>query len=168
MRVLGLDLSISSPGFAILEVRNRQAYLIETAYVKTESEEARVNRYKAIESFAFLFLRQHLKKGGFAKIVRETWPPSRSYENNDKIHGAWSAVDRALHQYGLTVGVDLSPSSIKKIVTGSGSATKEQVADAVRKWLRLPDFKFKTNDESDACSIALAYLIREKLIDEVR
>jgi crossover junction endodeoxyribonuclease RuvC len=164
-----LDLSISSPGFAVIEVKDRKAHLIETAYVKTESEEDRVNRYKTIESFAFLFLRQQLKKGKFDAIVRETWPPSRNYENNDKIHGAWSAVDRALHIFRLSVNVNMSPTTIKKLVTGSGSATKEQVADAVRKWLRLPaDFKFKTNDESDAASIALAYLIREKLIDEVR
>jgi crossover junction endodeoxyribonuclease RuvC len=50
-------------------------------------------------------------------------------------------------------------------VTGNGSAKKQEVAESVRNILGLgADYKFDSDDHSDACAIALAYLIREGLI----
>lgn len=85
------------------------------------------------------------------------------------MHGAWSAVDRSLSRLGLVVADNLSPSTVKKAVTGNGRAEKPQVAEAVRRYLRLgPDYKFNAGyDDSDACAVALAYLLRENLIDEI-
>ncbi|MBP1938155.1 crossover junction endodeoxyribonuclease RuvC [Paenibacillus sediminis] len=81
------------------------------------------------------------------------------------MHGAWSAVDRALASLGLAVAANITPTSVKKIVTGSGKAEKADVAQAVRKWLRLPDdYRFATDDESDAAAVILAHLISENLI----
>lgn len=61
----------------------------------------------------------------------------------------------------------LSPTSVKKLVTGNGKAEKPEVAAGVRKLLRLdPEYKFATGyDDSDAAAVVLAYLIREELID---
>lgn len=85
---------------------------------------------------------------------------------NDKIHGSWSAVDRALARYGYEVTANLTPSSVKKTVTGDGSAKKPEVAAGVRRLLGLAeDYPFATDDESDAAAIVLAWLIRENLID---
>lgn len=67
---------------------------------------------------------------------------------------------------GYEVTANLAPTTVKKIVCGSGNADKKEVAAAVRKYCRLPDdYKFATNDESDAAAVILAYLIRENLID---
>lgn len=162
MRVLGLDLSLTSPGFAVIEVKNGKPRLITSANFKTNSDTAQALRYEEIEAFTLLFIRENKP---FDKIIRELWPPSRSFAQNNKIHGSWSAVERALLRYGYEVDTNLTPSNVKKTVTGDGSATKPKVADSVRKILRLPaDYKFPTDDHSDACAIALTYLIREKLI----
>ncbi|PAD72416.1 crossover junction endodeoxyribonuclease RuvC [Paenibacillus campinasensis] len=159
----GLDLSLTSPGFAVIEVRNRQAHLIATSNVKTVADEAQPLRYEVIEAHALLFFRKH---SGLTTIVREIWPPSRNFAQNDKVHGAWSAVDRALSRLGLEVTVNLAPPTVKKTLCGSGSADKKEVAAAVRRICRLPDdYKFATDDESDAAAIVLAHLIRENLID---
>ncbi|WP_188069008.1 crossover junction endodeoxyribonuclease RuvC [Brevibacillus brevis] len=123
-------------------------------------------RYEIIESVALLFIREQLRAGPFAGVVREIWPPSRDYKMNDKIHGSWSAVDRALARYGYAVDANLTPSSVKKTVTGDGSAKKPEVAAGVRRVLGLAeDYPFATDDESDACAVILAWLIRENLID---
>lgn len=160
----GLDLSLTSPGFAVISVKDRVPSLVATSVIKTEPAEAQPLRYEVIEAHALLFFRQHAPT---AAIVREVWPPSRNYAQNDKVHGAWSAVDRALHTLGLAVTENLTPSNVKKLVAANGKAEKPEVAEAVRRLLRLgPDYKFAAGyDDSDACAVCLAYLIRENLID---
>lgn len=125
--------------------------------------------YESIEAFALLFIREQTKGGAvpYAAIARETWPPARNYENNDKVHGCWSAVDRALSRFGLAVTDNISPTTVKKTLTGDGRAEKPAVAAAVRRYLALPsDYEFATDDESDACAVILAYLIAEGVIDK--
>jgi crossover junction endodeoxyribonuclease RuvC len=163
-RYLGLDLSLSSPGFAVVEVRNRQASLLTATHVKTDAKEGRAQRYEVIEAFTLLFLREHKP---FDAIIRESYPPDRRVDTNATIFGAWSAVDRALGRYGYAVDEILVPSTIKKTLTGDGKADKAKVADSVRKYLRLPDdYAFGTDDESDAAAVVLAWLIREGMIDK--
>jgi crossover junction endodeoxyribonuclease RuvC len=167
LRVLGLDLSLTSPGFAVIEVKNGKPRLIKTANFTTDASTDQALRYEEIEAFTLLFIRENKP---FDIITREIWPPSRNYAQNNKIHGAWAAVDRALSRYGYEVTEHLTPSNVKKTVTGAtgapdGNAKKDKVANSVRKLLRLgDDYKFESDDHSDACAIALAYLIREKLI----
>lgn len=167
-RYLGLDLSLRSPGFADIAVKKRVPSLVRATHFKTDASETRVLSYESIEAYTLLFIREQTRAGTnpYAGIIRETWPPARNYENNDKVHGAWSAVDRALARYDWTVDAHLSPSSVKKQVTGNGGAKKDEVAAAVRRILRLPDdYVFATDDESDACAVVLAWLIQEGLID---
>jgi crossover junction endodeoxyribonuclease RuvC len=162
MRVLGLDLSLTSPGFAIIEVKKGKPRLIKTANFTTDSSTAQALRYEEIEAFTLLFIRENKP---FDIIAREVWPPARNYVQNNKIHGAWSAVERALSRYGYEVNEHLTPSNVKKTVTGNGAAKKPEVAEAVRKILNLgEDYEFDSDDHSDAAAIGLAYLIREGLI----
>ncbi|AQR77211.1 hypothetical protein BXP28_07390 [Paenibacillus larvae subsp. larvae] len=167
-RYLGLDLSLRGPGFADIAIKDRKPTLIRSAHFKTTTGETRVQSYEAIESFAYLFVREQTKSGAapYASIIREAWPPARNYENNDKVHGAWSAVDRALERFGQHVTDHLSPSTVKRIVAGNGKAEKEDVAEEVRKLLGLPlDHVFASDDESDACAVVLAWLIQNGVID---
>jgi crossover junction endodeoxyribonuclease RuvC len=162
MRVLGLDLSLTSPGFAVIEIKKGKPRLIKTANFTTDASTNQALRYEEIEAFTLLFIRDNKP---FDVIAREVWPPARNYVQNNKIHGAWSAVERALSRYGYEVNEHLTPSNVKKLVTGSGTAKKPEVAEHARRLLGLPaEHKFDSDDHSDAAAIALAYLIREKLI----
>lgn len=170
-RYAGLDLSLTSPGFAVIDVIDRVPQLVATSVVKTEASEVQPLRYEIIEAHALLFFREYRPDSA---IIREIWPPSRNYAQNDKVHGAWSAVDRALSRLNLAVADNISPQAVKKLVTGNGRAEKAEVAEAVRKWLRLPanadgsPYKFRAGyDDSDALAVCLAYLIRENLIDHI-
>ena len=162
MRVLGLDLSLTSPGFAVIDVKKGKPRLIKTANFTTSADTAQALRYEEIEAFTLLFIRENKP---FDVVAREIWPPSRNYAQNNKIHGAWAAVERALSRYGYEVNEHLTPSNVKKTVTGNGAAKKPEVAADVRKILNLgEDYEFDSDDHSDAAAIALAYLIREGLI----
>lgn len=161
-RILGLDLSITSPGFAVVDVKKGAASLVTTAHFKTAAATPQALRYEEIEAFALLFIRDHMP---FDVVVREIWPPSRNYSLNNKVHGAWSAVDRALLRYGYEVDTHYIPSSVKLSIAGAGNAKKPEVAQGVRDILRLDDdYAFKTDDHSDAAAVALTYCVREKLI----
>lgn len=104
--------------------------------------------------------------------LRENFTSGKSKDANRAVFNAWAAADRALNVFGYECakfkkGEEIAPSTVKRIVGGSGRAEKEDVAKGVRKYLRLPDdYKFAAGyDDSDACAVILAYLIRENLID---
>lgn len=167
-RVLGLDLSLS-PGIAAVEVRNRKPYLLAAESVATSTADTDAVRNYTVETFLAGFTREHRP---FDAVVREDFTTGRNKRATQTIFSAWAAADRALSAYGYAaqdIKPPLSPSNVKKLVTGNGKAEKPEVADAVRKWLRLAeDYPFKSGyDDSDACAVCLSYLIREGMIDGV-
>lgn len=54
----------------------------------------------------------------------------------------------------------IAPTSVKKIITGNGRASKEEVATSVLEYLESPDsIKFNNLDESDSAAIGVSYAI---------
>lgn len=149
-------------------MRARTPFLIAAESVATSTADNDAVRSSVVESF----IAQHIYANRpFDLVLREDFTAGRNKRATQTIFSAWSAADRALHTYGYAVydtKPPLSPTSVKKLVTGSGKAEKPEVAAAVRKWLRLgDDYAFKAGyDDSDACAVILAYLIREELIDK--
>ncbi|ANY67705.1 hypothetical protein BBD42_15450 [Paenibacillus sp. BIHB 4019] len=102
--------------------------------------------------------------------MREDFTSGRNKRATQTIFSAWAAADKALHTYGYAAEDGkpaLSPTSVKKLVTGNGKAEKDVVAAHVRRLLRLAaEYPFaKGYDDSDAAAVILAYLLREGLID---
>ena len=61
----------------------------------------------------------------------------------------------------------IAPTSVKKIIAGTGRASKLEVAEAVLEYLESPDLiKFNNLDESDSVAIGISYAISmTQLID---
>jgi len=55
-----------------------------------------------------------------------------------------------------------APSTIRKIICGNGRADKKDVEKSVLEY--WPNLNFTTNDESDACGLAICHLIDQGLI----
>lgn len=162
---LGCDISLSRPGFAIIRVENRRAELVATFHIKTNPKFARAARFEDLETELFYKLAA-VEAYQFSKLIRESFH-SKMPDTNAAVFGAWASVDRALYRCGFEVTEQYTSHQVKKVVAGKGRAEKYEVADAVRRLLTLPaDYKFDTDDESDACAIALTYLLKEDLIDE--
>jgi crossover junction endodeoxyribonuclease RuvC len=162
MRILAYDTSISSPGVALIEVKAGKPVIIDYAHVKTTTEHSHAVRSEIIYAWSTMFLTKHRKKG-FDVIIREDFQ-GRSSMQNHPVFSAWAAVDRSLENFGLSFTVKpISQSAMKKHTVGKGTATKEEIEEAVR---NITGFTgdFAANDESDAVAIGLAYLIREGVI----
>jgi crossover junction endodeoxyribonuclease RuvC len=157
-RFLGLDLSLSSPGFAIIEVADGIPRLIAATHVKTSAKQTDGQRLFQISLGLAEFIRDYpfdgiIREKGFSRFVKAT----------QQIWQVIGVINRDLYDYRIT---DVSPTTVKKTLTGDGKADKALVADAVRRLLRLgEDYRFKTDDESDACAVVLAHLIAEGVVD---
>jgi len=154
---------MSSPGVAILEVKKGKASVIAVSHVKTNSSRSHGLRAEIIESWLTLFLAKYTGAKGFDHITREDFS-GRTSKQNHPVFSAWGSCDRALSKFGLEVtSPAISPSAVKKAVTGSGKAEKNEVEEAVRKITGYTG-PFATDDESDAVAIGLAFLLMKGVI----
>lgn len=161
-RILAFDTSLHRPGIALIEISAGKAKVIALSHITTESTQNHAVRSRQVEAWALLFIGKYVKNG-FDVIIREDFQ-GRSSRQNHPVFSAWSSCDRALNAYGLTFTTPaISPSKIKRLVTGKGSADKDAVADVVRELTGYIG-EFGSDDESDAVSIGLAYAIDTGLI----
>lgn len=162
-KILALDLSLTAPGFCVLEITGKGVNLIEVIHIKTDSKQTRGERLQHIEFALTKFVNKHKP---FDYVVREDFQSPNSYTNKTT-YSVWGVSDLVLARFGYTFDDEINPKSVKKIITGSGKAEKSEVAESVRKLLNLkPTFQFQKDDESDACAIGLAYLLDKKIIDK--
>ena len=88
------------------------------------------------------------------------------YSDADRLLRVAGVADIALWQMRHVGWHDLAPSSVKKITTGAGTATKNYVAKCLRPY--VGDQVYETDDESDAVAVGIAFLLREGYLDEKR
>jgi crossover junction endodeoxyribonuclease RuvC len=163
VRILAFDTSMSRPGVAIVTISKGKPSITALSHVSTDSKQPHGLRAEIVESWATLFIAEHIGKAGFDVIVREDFQ-GRSSRQNHPVFSAWGAVDKALNKFGLAFTTPaISQSKVKLEVVGKGKAEKVEVADAVR---RLTGYagEFVVDDESDACAVGLAYAIMEGMI----
>ena len=156
----GFDPSLDGCGYGILDIRGKKPKFAESGVVtgRTASWEAgtphsvklsliraKVTEIKA--KYRPLYPYVFLEKG-FVKFNNST----------KAIYKARGALESEL--VGFEV-VELTPTEVKKMIASYGAATKQDVEDNVRKFLKIPPDKvFSTDDESDALAVALAgYII---------
>jgi crossover junction endodeoxyribonuclease RuvC len=162
-RVLAFDTSMGRPGIALVEVKNGQPRIVDVSHVATTASQPHGLRAEIVEAWAVSFIHKHGAK--FDAIVREDFV-GRTSKQAHPVYSAWGACDRALNKFGLNFTTPaISQSAVKKAVVGKGKAEKAEVDAAVRKWTGYKG-EFACDDESDACAIALAYLINEGIIKE--
>lgn len=152
-----------NPGFAVIDVASRVPTL------------TRVINRNGYDSYGRPTVHLHRSQDGSDRTRLRTiyrdyprrlygWPVEACSPRRVRCVGG---VDQGLARYGYTVTDDVSPTSVKRLVAGSGKAEKVEVAASVRRILRLPEeYGFAAGyDDSDACAIILAHLIVNKLID---
>ncbi len=108
----------------------------------------------------------------FVEILAEHRPVLAAVESPFHGNNARSALQLA-HARGVILAalsragvstVEYSPAEIKKTVTGSGRATKEQVAYMVE---RLAGTKTSSHDLSDAVAVALCHQTHHRLARQI-
>ena len=69
-------------------------------------------------------------------------------------------------QLGIPQVHEIPPTTVKKLITGDGKASKESVDICLRSYLvdEQKDVVFATDDCSDAVAVGIAWLLKEEII----
>lgn len=162
MYLIALDLSMASTGYAVFKVRSGE--IVEYNSIPTKDNESHGVRLRKIvrklhELRQKYVVTQVVAEDMFAAtFTTKTGQQKQLFKTPQilaMVHGVmqWLFFDVSLHYF--------YPSSWKAKVH-SGNATKIQVQQAIKQ--RYPDVIFKTNDESDAFALGIAWLIDNEII----
>ena len=157
--VLGMDLSLSSPAFCIGRVREGKLEVLHLSHVKTTSKDTHGYRLRLIFNHLEKLLSEHPE---VTDVVREKGF-SRHALTTQTLFKVVGISDLLTHHFGFEKVHEIAPTTVKKTITGSGKADKEEVAEALRKYL-YTDVNFANDDESDACGVCISYMIEKKML----
>ena len=150
MRILGLDPSISSTGWGIINVEQNRLSYVADGFISTSNKLP-------------LSKRLHIIHDELKKIIEQYSPDEASIEvtflNSNpetslKLSMARGVVFLMPSIYNIPL-YEYEPNKVKKALTGVGRADKTQVETMVK--VLLPGCKPKNNDSSDALAIAITH-----------
>jgi crossover junction endodeoxyribonuclease RuvC len=152
---LGLDISGTCTGYAVVEHTDGEdkVDVLEIGHIKTYSSQQDGQRMKAIHDK----LDEVLKTYDFAEIAKEKGFTAGN-RSTQLIFKATGVSEFAVTNNGYVKIYEYAPTTIKKQITGNGKATKEEVEEGLRRYLKDPDITFETNDESDATAVVVTHL----------
>ncbi|AFQ96233.1 crossover junction endodeoxyribonuclease [Listeria phage LP-032] len=163
MIIVGIDLSSVKTGVAIVE---RDAYgncnLIETRIIITHSTWDIGRRLDVFEKAMLAIWEEFqpdiiVREGGFVHGNRATKILYKFYGVLDHLYYEFRNGEKKMNVY--------MPKAVKKAVTGNGNSSKQQVADALPRWIHMDNPLEYSDDETDAIAVALTFL---KDIEELR
>lgn len=150
-KLLALDLSLNRPGFAVLTVTARTISIAECGHLAVDTRLEHGARLRQIREWIRTILDRHADIE--SPFVKEDAPPDTRGLVLAKTHGV---AEEILAEYSF---VNYAPTTIKRVVGGSGKAEKADVEAGVRAALGLAKtFEFATDDESDAVAVGLTHL----------
>src|SRR5699024_746746 len=156
-----MDLSLNGPGFAVLAVAPEgHPILLEKSHLKPKgtTHGRKLGQIsEEIDRYLCEYSPEHIvREKGFSRFAATTQALYKVVGIADLY--AYMRMEKTIHE--------IAPTSVKKIVTGSGKASKGDVQEAVIRRLQIdkPDF-FANDDESDAVAVGLAYFIQKGLVD---
>jgi crossover junction endodeoxyribonuclease RuvC len=159
-RYLGIDPGLNRTGYALLERTSSGPRLLEGGVIRSTPARSLAERVHEIGQ-------------GLREVLDEFRPEAMAVEQvfSHPAHPktavlmahARGAILFAACDCGIPI-VHYTPRQIKRLLTGSGKATKEQVQRAIQRELGL-DAVLEPNDVADAFAIALCHYHSARLTD---
>ena len=97
-----------------------------------------------------------VREKGFSRFPHET----------QALFKVVGVADLAAWRTSKTEFVEIAPTTVKKLLTGSGKAGKDEVADSLERY--VGKITYMTDDESDATAVGTAWLLMNGLLGEGR
>lgn len=94
-----------------------------------------------------------VREKGFSRFARETQALYKVFGVADL--AAWNCNEKTFDE--------IAPLSIKKLLTGSGKASKSDVAAALQNYVGVRDYA--CDDESDAVAVGIAWLMQNNYLE---
>ena len=150
MRILGLDPSLSSTGWGVIEIIGNKMKYLADGYIKTDPKMPIAERLAQIHrTLNEVIETYHPDEAAIEQVFLNDNPTSTI-----KLGMARGVVILAPALYNIPV-TEYEPNKVKKAVVGVGKAAKQQVETMVK--VLLPGCNPKNNDSSDALAIAIAH-----------
>jgi crossover junction endodeoxyribonuclease RuvC len=149
---LGIDPGLYRTGYALLERTPTGPRLCEGGVIRSTRSKSLAQRVHEIGSGLREVLEQYRPA---SMAIEQVFSMVRNPKSALLMAHARGAILMAAEDAGLLV-VHYTPTQIKKLLTGSGRASKEQVQHAISRELGL-DHLLEPNDVADAFAIALCH-----------
>ncbi len=150
MRLIGLDPGLRATGWGVIEATQGRLSHVANGIVRSKASDAMARRLCAIHD-------------GIASVIETFCPEAAAVEENFVNRNPQSTLKLGLARgvvllvpalAGLDVA-EYAANRVKKSVTGSGHAAKDQVKMMVK--TLLPAAQIETNDAADALAVAICH-----------
>ena len=158
MRIMGVDPGLSALGIGLIEKQGDKFTLIAMETVKTSPRSAFAERLQIL----YQSLKQFIEKHEPDALAMEKPIYCQNMKIALTLGQAGGMAILAAAQKSITVK-EFTPLQVKKTITGSGRAGKEQVQKMVKVLLKLEQLP-KDDHCSDALACALCYAFSEKAL----
>ncbi|MDR1694938.1 MAG: crossover junction endodeoxyribonuclease RuvC [Lactobacillaceae bacterium] len=150
MRILGLDPSLTSTGWGVIEVDGNKIKYVADGIVQTDAKMDLAERLvKLHEGICEIIELYKPDEAAIEEVFLNSNPHSSL-----KLGQARGVVFLAPAKYNIPVS-EYEPNKIKKAVVGVGHAEKTQVQTMIK--ILLPGCKPKNADSADALAIAICH-----------
>jgi crossover junction endodeoxyribonuclease RuvC len=151
MRILGIDPSVRSTGYGVIDCRGATLRLVEAGVIATNGRASFAHRLGDIsESLEAVIKATHPDLVAIEEVFARTVNPKTTIM---MAHARGALLAVAAHA-GLAI-VEFSATSVKRAVAGSGAASKQQVGAMVSHVLALTRTP-RPADVTDALALAIA------------
>lgn len=147
---LGVDPGLNRTGYALLRRTARGPSLIEGGVIRSSPRETLAARVHEIGCGLREVIVEHEPK---FLAIEQVFSQARNPKTAILMAHVRGAILMTAVAAGLTV-VHYTPAQIKKLLTGSGRASKEQIQHAIAAELKLKEI-LSPNDVADATAVAL-------------
>lgn len=168
--ILAMDLSMNLPCAVVLNIEeDKSIKIIDVVVVdnKKNTKKSHAEKLAEIDGAIFsLIKRNKLTKLDDLHVVREKGF-SRFAMTTQTLFKVVGVTDLLLfNELQVKDVTEITPTSVKKFVTGDGKASKDEVMEEVRKYLckEQKDYKFYSDDVSDAVGVGVAYALKKGLM----
>jgi crossover junction endodeoxyribonuclease RuvC len=154
MKFLGIDPGYARLGYGVIEATGNRGQFVEAGVFETRAKEAEGKRLAELQSF----LQSLFAKHTFTHAALEQVFLRRDLTTGIRLSEARGIIVMNLYQAGISYS-EISPSEMKKTITGSGNAQKKTVQLMTAKLLHLPE-QMKIDDAADGLGLAFCAWIK--------
>jgi crossover junction endodeoxyribonuclease RuvC len=148
MKFLGIDPGYARLGWGIIEVNGNRAAFVDAGVFETSPKQAEGQRLLQLQKFLQELFQSHtLTHAALEQVFLR-----RDLTTGIKLSEARGVILMNLFQAGVPYS-EISPSAMKKTITGSGAAQKKTVQLMTAKLLHLPA-QMKIDDAADGLGLA--------------
>jgi crossover junction endodeoxyribonuclease RuvC len=157
MLILALDTSLNGTGATVLEYKNNSFYVVESHRInniKLKTHQQKLHRIvKFIEELLIKYdIECCVCEKGFSRYIKAT----------QALYKVVGVVEYITAEYKLTCNY-ITPTQVKKTITGNGKASKEEVKEGIRNYVNISDATLNemSNDETDSIAVGVAFILNK-------